>query len=127
MTRNNDNAVLNKNNTINNAENERNAIEWYVPHYFPSLEEYSKLLNQITKKTPTQLHYPEKFVFVKEVNTQIFWTIELGTQEGINTSIWVYVVFQQSDRHDNETLNNDFFLLNAHNIRSIHYRNQKIS
>ena len=49
-----------------------NALDWYVPHYNPSLEEYKKLMNQITKKMPTNIHYPEKSVFMKEVNTQNF-------------------------------------------------------
>ena len=61
LTRNTDNAVLNKDNAINNAEIEINAIKWYVPHYTPSLEESKKLMNQIMKKTHTELHYPEKF------------------------------------------------------------------
>ena len=33
MTRNTDNAVLNKGMAINNAKNKINAIKWYVPHY----------------------------------------------------------------------------------------------
>ena len=33
-------------------------------------------------KTPTQIQYPGRSVFMKEVNTQNFWTFELGTQEG---------------------------------------------
>ena len=86
-----------------------NAIEWYVPHCPPCLEEYNKLMNQITRKAPTELHYPEKSVFMKEVNTQSFWTFELGTQEGNNVLIWIYVVFQQNDRQHDQNLNNDTF------------------
>ena len=52
-------------------------------------------MDQIAKKTPTNLHYPEKSVFSKEVNTQNLWTFELGTQEGDNLQIWIYVVFQK--------------------------------
>ena len=51
--------------------------------------EYNKLMIQIKNKTPTNLHYPEKSVFMKEVNTQNFWTFELGTQEGVNVPIWI--------------------------------------
>ena len=87
LTRNTDNAILNKDNATNNAKIVINSIEWYVPHYVPSLEEYNKLMDQIYKKTPTNLHYPERSVFMKEVNTQNFWTFELGTQEGINVPI----------------------------------------
>ena len=107
LTSNTGNAVLNKDNRTNNAKIKINAIEWCVPHYTPSLEEYNKLMNQIVKKTPTELHYPEKSVFMKEVNSQNFWTFELGVQEGINVPIWIYVVFQQSDRKPDQILNND--------------------
>ena len=57
---------------------------------------------RINNNTPTQLHYPEKSIFMKEVNTQFFWTFELGTQEGINVPIWVSVVFQQIDRQNDQ-------------------------
>ena len=66
LTKNTDNAVLNKDNATNNAKIKINGIEWYVPHYVPSLEEYNKLMNQISKKTPTNLQYPEKPVFMKQ-------------------------------------------------------------
>ena len=101
LTRNTDNAVLNKDNATKKAKIKNNALERCVPQYTPSLEEYNELMNQITKKTPTELHYPEKTVFMKEVYTQIFWTFKLSTQEGINVPIWIYIVFQQSNRqHD---------------------------
>ena len=38
LTRNNDNAVLNKDNAVNNAKIIIIAIEWYVPHYTASLQ-----------------------------------------------------------------------------------------
>ena len=109
LTKNTDNAVLNKDNATNNAKIVINSIEWYVPHYVPSLEENNKLQIQIKQKTPTNLHYPERSVFMKEVNTQNFWTFELGTQEGVNVPIWIYVAFQQHDRQDDQNLNNDTF------------------
>ena len=46
---------------------------------------------------------------MKEVITQNFWTFELGTQEGVNVPIWIYVAFQQHDTQHNQTLNNDTF------------------
>ena len=46
---------------------------------------------------------------MKEVNTQNFWTFELGTQEGVNGPIWVFVAFQQQDRQHDQTLNNGTF------------------
>ena len=46
---------------------------------------------------------------MKEVISQIFRTFGIGTQEGINVPIWIYVVFQQSDRQPHQNLNNDTF------------------
>ena len=60
ITRNTDNSVVNKDNATNNAKIKNNAAEWYVPHYVVSLEEYNKLMKQIVKKTPTELHYPQE-------------------------------------------------------------------
>ena len=110
LTRNTDNAVLNKGNAISNGKIKINAIEWYVPHYTPSMQQQSILSKQIINKTPTQIQYPERSVFMKEVNTQNFWTFELGTQEGINISTWVFVAFQQNDRQHDQNLNNDTFI-----------------
>ena len=109
LTRNTDNAVLNTDNATHNAEIKIKAIEWYVPLYNPSLEEYKKLMNQIVMKTPTEPNYPEKTVFMKEFSTQNFWTFELGLKEGDNVPIWIYVVFQQSDRQNDHNINNDTF------------------
>ena len=110
LTRNSDNAVLNKRNSINNGKIKINAIEWYVPHYTPSMQQQSILSKQILNKTPTEIIYPEKSVFMKEVNTQSFWAFELGTQEGINIPTWVFVAFQQNDRQHDQNLNNDTFV-----------------
>ena len=109
LTRNTDNAVLNKDNADANGRVKINSLDWYVPHYSPNLEEYNKLMNQIKKNSPTLLHYPEKSVFMKEVNTQNLWTFELGTQEGNNVPVWVFVVFQQNDRQNDQNLINDTF------------------
>ena len=110
LTRASDNAVLNKANATNNGKIEINAIEWYVPHYTPSVQQQSILSKQILNKTPTELHYPERSVFMKEVNTQKFWTFELGTQEGINIPMWIFVGYQQNDRQHDQNLNNDTFV-----------------
>ena len=100
---------MNKNNTVSNGKIKINSLEWFIPHYTPNIDQQTILLKQIKDKTPTQLYYPEKSVFMKEVNTQNFWTFELGTQEGINVPIWVYLAFQQIDRQKNQNLNNDTF------------------
>ena len=109
LTRNTDNAVLNMAAATNNGKFKINSLDWYIPHYSPNLEEYKKLMLQIKKNTPTLLHYPERSVFMKEVNTQNLWTFELGTREGINVPIWIFVVFQQNDRQNDQELNNDNF------------------
>ena len=110
LTRNTNNAVLNKDNAINNGRVKINAIEWYLPHYTPSIQQQSILSKQILNKTPTQIQYPERSVFMKELNTQNFWTFELGTQEGINIPIWIFIGFQQNDRQHDQNLNNDTFV-----------------
>ena len=66
-------------------------------------------MKQIVDKTPTELEYVKRSVFMKQVNTQKLWTFELGTQEGKNIPTWVSVVFQQRDRRDSPNLNNDTF------------------
>ena len=109
LTRNTDNAVLNKDNAVVNGRVKINSLDWYVPHYRRNLEEYNKLMTQIKKNTPTQLNYIERSVFMKEVNTQSLWSFELGSQEGINTPIWVFIAFQQNDRQNDQNLNNDTF------------------
>ena len=110
LTRNTDTAVLNKANAINLGKIKINALEWYVPHYTPSMQQQSILSDQILNKKPTQIQYPERSVFMKEVNTQNFWTFELGTQEGINIPTWIFVAFQQNDRQHDQSLNNDTFV-----------------
>ena len=109
MTRNTDNAVLNKANATNNAKIKIKCLEWYVPHYTPSFNEYNKLMTQVKQKTPKNLHYLERSVF-KKVNTQNFWTSELGIQKGVNVPIWIYVVFPENDRQHDQNLNNDTFI-----------------
>ena len=110
LTRNTDNAVLNKGNAINNGKVKINALEWYVPHYTPSMQKQSILSDQILNKTPTQIQYPERSVFMKEVNTQNVWTFELGTQEGVSIPTWIFIAFQQNDRQHDQNLNNDTFV-----------------
>ena len=42
LTRNTDNAVLNKDNAVDNGRIKINSLDWYVPHYSPNLEEENK-------------------------------------------------------------------------------------
>ena len=107
LTRNSHNPVLNKANATNIGKIKLTSIEWYIPHYTPSIPQQATLSKQILSKVPTELQYVEKSVFMKEVNTQKLWTFELGTQEGINVSTWIIVGFQQRDRRGSQNLNND--------------------
>ena len=110
LTRNTDNAVLNKGNAINIGKVKINGIELYVAHYTPSIQQQSILSKQIINKTHTEIIYPERSVFMKEVNTQNFRSFKLGTQEGINIPSWIFVGFQQNDRQHDQNLNIDTFV-----------------
>ena len=110
LTRNTNNALLNKDNASNLGRIKINAIEWYVPHYTPSIQQQSILSKQFINKTPTEINYPERSVFMKEVNTQNFWSFELGTQANISIPSWIFVAFQQNDRQHDQNLNNDTFV-----------------
>ena len=109
LTRNNDNAVLSKANATVYGKVLINGIEWYIPHYTASMSQQTVLSNQILNKTPTELQYIGRSVFMKEVNTQNLWNFELGTQEGINVPIWIIIAFQQQDRQNSQNENNDTF------------------
>ena len=98
LTRNTDNSVLNKDTTINFGKIINNAIEWYVPHYTPSIPQQAMLSEQILSKTPTELQYVKRSVFMEERNTQNLWTFDLGTQEGINLPMWIIIGFHQRER-----------------------------
>ena len=45
-------------------------IEWYVPHYTPSIPPQAILYKQILSKVPTELQYVERSVFMEEVNLE---------------------------------------------------------
>ena len=109
LTRNSDNAVLNKADATNLGKVNINAIEWYVPHYTASMSQQALFSNQIVSRIPTELQYIESSVFMKEVKTQNLWKFELGTQEGINVPIWVIIGLQQQDRQNSQIENNDTF------------------
>ena len=109
LTRNKDEAVIDKANAIADARVKIDHIHWYVPHYTPSIQQQSTLSKQILSKTPTELRYVERSVFMKQVNNQNVWNFELGSQENMNVSIWIIIGFQQQDRQDSQNLNNDTF------------------
>ena len=109
LTRNKDDAVIDKTNGIADARIKIDHIHWYVPHYTPSIQQQSNLSKQILSKTPTVLRYVERSVFMKEVNNQNVWNFEMGSHENMNAPIWIVIGFQQRDRQDSQNLNNDTF------------------
>ena len=70
LTRNEDDAVIDKANGIAEARIKIDHIHWYVPHYTPSIQQQSKMSKQILNTTPTELRYVERSVFMKQVNNQ---------------------------------------------------------
>ena len=46
---------------------------------------------------------------MKEVNNQILWIFDLGSKESMNYPICIFIGFQQRNRQDSQTLNNDIF------------------
>ena len=68
LTRNKDDAVIDKANAIADARIRIDHIHWYVSHYTPSIQQQNTLSKQILDKTPTELRYIERSVFMKEVN-----------------------------------------------------------
>ena len=109
LTRIKDDAVIDKAGGIADARIRIDHIHWYVPHYTPSIQQQSTLSKQILSKTPTELRYVERSVFMKEVNNQNLSNFELGSHENMNVPIWVIIGFQQRDRQDSQNLNNDTF------------------
>ena len=109
LTRNKDDAVIDKAGGIAEARIKIDYIHWYVPHYTPSIQQQSNLSKQILSKTPTELRYVERSVFMEQVNNQNVWNFEVGNQENMNVPIWIIIGFQQQDRQDSQNLNNDTF------------------
>ena len=109
LTRSTNKFVLNKDNGTNKAKIKDRGIKWYIPHYTASIPQQAMLSKQILSTTPKEFQYVERSVFMKEVKIQKWWAFELGTEEGINVPIWMFVGFQQRDWHDSRNLNNDTF------------------
>ena len=75
LRRNKDCAVIDKAVGTADARVKIDHIHWYVPHYTPSIQQKSTLSKQILSKTPTELRYVERSVFMKEVNNQNVWNL----------------------------------------------------
>ena len=81
LTRNKYEAVIDKVAGIADARIKIDHVHWYVPRYIPSMQQQSIMSKQFLHKTPTELRYVERSVFMKEVNNQNLWNFELGSQE----------------------------------------------
>ena len=109
LTRNKDDAVIDKAAIFVDTSFEKNHINWYVPHYTPSIQQRGILSKQILSKTPTELRYVERSIFLKELKNRNLWNFELGSHESMKIPIWMIIGFQQRDRQDSQNLNNDTF------------------
>ena len=109
LTRNKDEALRDEAVGIVDARTKIDQIDWYVHHCTSSLDQERIKMKQIVGKTPTQIRYIERSVFMKEVNNQKLWNFELGAQETMDEPIWVVVGFQQQGREDSQNLSNDTF------------------
>ena len=102
LIRNKDVAVIDKAAGLANAGIKIDYINWYVPHYTPSIQQQGLLSKQILSKTPTELRYIERSVSMKEVNNQNLGNFELGSQENKNGPVLIIVGFQHCDRQDSQ-------------------------
>ena len=109
LTGNNNEAVIDKAVGIADARIKIDRIHWFVPHYTPSIHQQSILSNQILRKTPTELRNIERSVFMKEVNNQNLWKLQLGSQKNMKVPIMISIGFQETDRQDSQNLINDTF------------------
>ena len=109
LTRNKDDAVIDKAGGIADARIRIDHIHWYVPLYTSSIQQQSTLSKQILSRTPTELRYVERSVFMKEVNNQNLLNFELGSHENMNVPLCIIIGFQQRDRQDSQNLNNATF------------------
>ena len=109
LTRIKDDSVVDKAAGIADARINIDYINWYVPHYTPSIQQQNISSKQVLSKRPIELRYVERSVFKKEVNIRNLLNVELESQESMNIPIWIVLGVQQGDRQDNRNLNNDFF------------------
>ena len=66
LTRNKDDAIMDKTMGIADARIRIGNIHWRIPHYTPSIQEQGILSEQILNKTPTEFRYVERSLFMEE-------------------------------------------------------------
>ena len=83
LKRNKDEAVIDKAGVCADARIKIDHNQLYVPHYTPSIQQQSIISKQILSKTPTELRYVGRSIFMKEVNNQNLCNFELGSEESM--------------------------------------------
>ena len=81
LQRNNSNYPIIRDNAIAVAKIDIKFVCWYTPRYIPSMESQHLVRERIIDNSLTGLHYLERSVFRKDVNTNINWTFELGNSD----------------------------------------------
>ena len=109
LTTNEDEAIIDKPPGSPDAGIKIDHIQWYKSHYTPSIQQQGILSKQIFKKTPTELRYIERSVFMKEVKNESIWNFELGSQENMDVPIQNIIGFKQKDRQHAQIFNTDAF------------------
>ena len=115
LQRNSDNHVLSQlegTDVENNALAARviiNDINWYIPHYTPSIANQKLLLEHIISKSSTKLSYIKRSSYIKDVTTENFWSFELGVGNGVDVPIYIKVGFMQRNQFNQQHQNNDTF------------------
>ena len=64
LTRNKDEAVLQKTVALDDATIKNDRIHWYVPPYTSSIQQQGIFSKQVSSKKPTELRYIEQSVFL---------------------------------------------------------------
>ena len=73
-------------------------IGWYIPHYTPSLENQSIVMDRLLDKDTRELHFIERCVYRENVNTNSDWTLEMGNS-GKSTPTFVTVGYQGRNKN----------------------------
>ena len=105
LAKNKDDAVLYKSVALADDRIKIDHIHWYVPHYTYytlSVQQQSMSSIKILLRTPTELSYTERSVFMKKLNSRSRWNFELVSQENMNVSVGIVIRFQQRDRQDSQ-------------------------
>ena len=79
LTKNKDEAVIDKAGGVADPRRKIDHIQRYVPHYTPFVQQQGFFSEQFLSKTPRELRYVERSIFMKEMNIQNLWNFKLGS------------------------------------------------